>query len=122
DFINNSEHTVALVSKPFFQWRKHGGRFHMSMGAGQTIRDYMDTFHAACERTRIPVNYSRAKTRVMLNSARLILNDAPFPQWAGLLRDLYRYSRRSPYKSSLYRLFETLWLRFALKRRLLEFS
>jgi glycosyltransferase involved in cell wall biosynthesis len=122
DFINESHGAVVLVSKPFFQWREHEGRFHMSMGAGQTIRDYMDTFHAACARTGIPVNYSRAKTRVMLNSARLIVNDAPFPKWAGLLRDLFRHSRRSPYKSSWFCLFETLWVRFALRRRLLEFS
>jgi glycosyltransferase involved in cell wall biosynthesis len=121
-FINDSHGTVALVSKPFFQWREHGGRFHMSMGTRQTIRDYMDTFHLACDRTGITVDYGRAKTRVMLNSARLIVNDAPVSQWAGLLLDLLRHSHRSPYRSSFFYLFETLWLRFGLRRRLLEFS
>jgi glycosyltransferase involved in cell wall biosynthesis len=122
DFIARADRGVAIATKPFLKWREHQGRFHMSMGAGQTIRDYLDTFHSACLRTGLPVNHSRAKARVMLNSARLILHDAPASQWAGLLAELLQYSRRSPYKSNPLYLVETLWLRFALGRRLLEFS
>lgn len=121
-FIGQSQGNVAIVAKSFFQWREHQNRFHMSMGTGQTIRDYLATFHAACEQTGITVDYRRAKARLLLNAARLIVHDAPLSQWAPLGAALLRHSRRSPYRSSFYALCETLWLRFALRRRLLEFS
>ena len=122
DFIQNATGSVAIVSEPFFQLREHSGRFHASMGVRQTIHDYLDTFHAACDITGISVDYGRAKARVMLNSARLILHDAPYAQWGSLAVELLRQSRRSPYKAGMYYVLETLWLRFALRRRLLEFS
>ncbi len=100
EFIIESEASVAIVASPFFQWREHGGRFHASMGVRQVIRDYLDTFHSACERTHMPVDYCRAKTRVLMNCVRLIAHEGSPRQWASLLTELFRCSRRSPYKGS----------------------
>jgi hypothetical protein len=122
EFLAETGRPVAIVSNAFFQWREHAGRFHASMGPRQTVCDYLETFHGACARARIPVDYGRAKTRVLLNAARLIAQDAPPFQWPGLFLDLFRQSRRSPYKSDLTDLLEVLWLRFVLQRRLLQFT
>jgi hypothetical protein len=122
DFIHEAAQPVVIVAAPFLQWREHGGRFHASMGAGQTVCDYLDMFESACERTRMPMDYRRAKTRVMLNSLRLIAQDAPPAAWSGLLRTLLRHSSRSPHRGSVLYAVEALWLRFVRGRRLLEFA
>lgn len=122
DFIIGSASPIAIVSKPFMEWRENSKRFHASMGAAQIIRDYFETFQTACERTGVSVDYARAKTRVIINAVRLITSDAPPMRWPALLMDLRRHSRLSPHKSGLFYLLEALWLRFALGRHLIEFA
>jgi glycosyltransferase involved in cell wall biosynthesis len=119
DFIRNSERNIVISPTPFLKWREHKGRFHATMGVAQTMRDYFETFHAACESTGIPVDYGRAKARLMLNCARLIAREGRFVEWPQLLLELLRNAARSPYRSSVLHMFEVLWLRFALRRRLL---
>jgi hypothetical protein len=122
EFIAGSRRPVAIVSKPFFEWSERPGRFHASMGVRQTARDYLDMFQAACEQACAPIDHGRGKTRAMLNCARLIVRDAPVSQWAALLTDMFTYAERAPYRSRLIYVIEALWFRFALRRRLLEFS
>jgi glycosyltransferase involved in cell wall biosynthesis len=120
EFITQSRTNVAVVSKPFLKWREHPHRFHASMGPTQTMRDYFETFHLACEKTALPVDYSRAKTRVILNCARLIATETPVRKWPELMLDLLRFSRQSPYTANPLYLAEDVWQRFALGRHLLE--
>jgi glycosyltransferase involved in cell wall biosynthesis len=122
DFIHNAASPVVIGSAPFLEWRDRPDRFHASMGPGRTIEDYMNTFQRACARTRLPVDYGRAKTRVVLNSIRLMISDAPPRQWPKLMSVIARCAGSTPYRVNLFHFVETLWLRFALGRRLLQFS
>ena len=122
DFVLASTSPVVIGSSPFLEWREHAGRFHMSMGTGRTIEDYMETFQLACVRTQLPVNYSRAKARVVLNSLRLMISDAPVRQWPWLLSIIVNCAARTPHRISPFHLLETLWSRFALGKRLLQFG
>lgn len=122
DFVRRTNGPIAITSRPFLEWREHGGRFHASMGPARTIEDYMQTFHSACLQTKLPVNYARAKSRVVLNSMRLMFQDAPPVEWPRLLSVIATCSRRTPYRVSALHILETLWSRFALGRRLLQFG
>ena len=122
EFVQRSNGPVVITSTPFLQWREHAGRFHASMGPARTIEDYMDTFLTACTQTEIPVNHARAQARVVLNSLRLMVREAPVTQWPGLLLVIGRTSRRTPYPLKPVHFLETLWSRFALGRRLLQFG
>ncbi len=126
DFVQQSKGTVLVASRPYLQWREHAGRFHMSMGTGRTIEDYMETFQRACRRVTLPltrpVDFDRAKSGVVLNSLRLMISDAPVLQWPKLLAVLAHCSFRTPYRVNIFHFFGTLWARFARGRRLLEFS
>jgi hypothetical protein len=119
-FMNRPQETTAVVSKPFLAWRERATRFHASMGTAQIVRDYFDTFHAACAETGIAVNHRRAKTRVLMNSARLIVTDNSVSQWPRLFLDLLNCCASSPYRSNPVYFLEALWLRFALRRHLLQ--
>jgi glycosyltransferase involved in cell wall biosynthesis len=121
-FIESATSPVVVGSEPFLEWREHAGRFHMSMGPARTIQDYMETFQRACLRTALPVNYGRAKARVVLNSLRLMMSDAPVRQWPRLLSLVARCALRTPHRIRLFHFIETLWERFALGRRLLQFG
>ncbi|HXJ42842.1 MAG TPA: glycosyltransferase [Bryobacteraceae bacterium] len=122
DFVHNTNGQIVITSAPFLEWREHAGRFHASMGCANTIEDYMETFHTACRQSGLPANHARAKARVVLNSCRLILKEAPATEWPTLIRVIAACSRRSPYSLTPLHLLETLWSRFALGRRLLQFG
>lgn len=119
-FINQPRESVAVVSRPFLAWMERHTRFHASMGPAQIVRDYFETFHTACTETGIAVNYRRAKARLMINAARLIVSDSSARQWPTLFLDLLRHSARSPYRSNLVYFLEALWLRYALRRHWLQ--
>lgn len=122
EFIQSATSSVVIGSEPFLEWREHAGRFHMSMGTARTIEDYMETFQRACAQTRLPINYGRAKTRVVLNSLRLMLKEAPARQWPWLLSVVAGCAFRTPHRISPFHFANTLWSRFALGRRLLQFE
>jgi glycosyltransferase involved in cell wall biosynthesis len=122
DFVHKSRGPVLIGSKPFFEWREYAGRFHMSMGTGRTIEDYMETFQTACKRVGLPINYGRAKARVVLNSLRLMITDAPVRQWPWLLSVIAGCALRTPYHVSVFHFFGTLWSRYGRGRRLLQFG
>jgi hypothetical protein len=122
DFVLRSDGPVAITSAPFLQWREHAGRFHATMGAAQTIEDYMETFRQASAHTGLHANRARGKSRVVLNSLRLMWKEAPLSQWPQLLGVIVRASRRTPYRMKPAHFVETLWSRFAMRRRLLRFG
>jgi hypothetical protein len=122
EFVHQSSAPVMIGSLPFLDWREYAGRFHMSMGPARTIQDYMDTFQMACRCVGLPINYGRAKARVVLNSLRLMVTDAPVSEWPGLLSVVARCAVRTPYRISIFHLFGTLWSRYARGRRLLQFG
>jgi glycosyltransferase involved in cell wall biosynthesis len=120
-FIQSSDRPIAIVSRPFFRWRERRGRFHMSMGVRQTMRDYMDTFHFARSQAESDLDFRLAKSRLILNSLRLALKDAPASEWPTLAEDLLRYASSTPDRIAVTDLLNAMWWRFACGRRLLEF-
>lgn len=122
DFVLRCEGPVAITSAPFLQWREHAGRFHATMGPARTIEDYMETFRRASDHTALQANRSRGKSRVVLNSLRLMWKEAPPSQWPHLLGVIARVSRSTPYRMTPAHFLETLWSRFAMRRRLLQFE
>jgi hypothetical protein len=122
EFIHRSQSPVIIGSRPFLDWREYAGRFHLSMGPAQIIEDYMDTFQMASKRVGLPINYGRAKARVVLNSLRLMVTDAPVRHWPRLLSIVARCAVRTPHRVSIFHFFGTLWSRYARGRRLLQFG
>ncbi|MDQ1470416.1 MAG: hypothetical protein QOJ99_1896 [Bryobacterales bacterium] len=122
EFVRQSQAPVIIGSEPFLDWRESAARFHMSMGPGRTIQDYMETFQMACTRVGLPINYGRAKARVVLNSLRLMVTDAPVRQWPRLLLIVTRCAVTTPHRVSIFHFFGTLWSRYARGRRLLQFG
>jgi glycosyltransferase involved in cell wall biosynthesis len=121
EFVHQSPSPVIIGSRPFLDWREYAGRFHMSMGPERTIEDYMNIFQMACKRVGLPINYGRAKARVVLNSLRLMVTDAPVRDWPRLLSIIARCAVRTPHRVSILHFFGTLWSRYARGRRLLQF-
>jgi len=121
-FLQKTERPVAIVAEPFFQWREYGGRFHMSMGAAQTIRDYITTFQNACEDTTVEADFGLSKSRLMLNALRLACSEAGLKEWPAIASNLTRFAVQRPHPVSAAHLAKALWLRFGRNHRLLEFS
>jgi hypothetical protein len=122
DYLLRTDGQVVIGSTPFLEWREHAGRFHMSMGAARTIEDYMETFRRACALSGPPRQAGQAKAQVVLNSLRLMISDAPVREWPRLIRLIRDCSAHTPCEAHFSHFLETLWSRYALGRRLLQFG
>ncbi len=121
-FIIDSGGPVVVGGEPFVEWQDRPDRFHASMGTARTVQDYMATFQLACSSTDRPVNYSLAKARILLNSLRLMISDAPLLQWPSVIAAIARSAFSAPHPVRPRDVLESLWSRFALGRRLLQFG
>lgn len=121
-FLTLAKRPVAIVSEPFFQWREYKSRFHMSMGAAQTVRDYITTFRCACSETENESEIGLAKSRLILNALRLAHREARPSEWHAIATDLVSFATERPYRALPAHMFQALWSRFVNKARLLEFG